>query len=147
VEDLKSTNGLLLNGIRTSGAVIRDGDTITFGGAKSTPFNQRPKPTAKRSIYAYSIHGLFAGPDAPEACRCGNAVLVQPSAATPHETQYASSTTAASTAASRKRQKLAHGALQTADSVKLNPLLDNVHVPKLRRCVCVCGWVRVCVRE
>lgn len=56
IEDLQSTNGLLHNGIRTSEAFLNDGDTITFGGAKSADFNQPPQPTATKSIYVYSCH-------------------------------------------------------------------------------------------
>jgi hypothetical protein len=56
VEDLQSTNGLLHNGIRASEAFLNDGDTITFGGAKSAAFNQPPQPTATKSIYVYSCH-------------------------------------------------------------------------------------------
>ena len=56
LEDLQSTNGTQLNGVKVSQAVLADGDVITFGGAKRTALNNRPGPNAKRSIYIYSFH-------------------------------------------------------------------------------------------
>ena len=42
--DLKSTNGILHNGVRVSEVQLSDGDIITFGGGKSTELNARPAP-------------------------------------------------------------------------------------------------------
>ena len=60
LEDLQSTNGTQLNGVKVSQAVLADGDVITFGGAKSTALNKRPGPKAVKSIYTYSFHSLQA---------------------------------------------------------------------------------------
>jgi hypothetical protein len=57
IQDLQSTNGTQVNGLKVSHAGLQGGDVITFGGAKSTALNQRPGPNAKQSIYTYSFHG------------------------------------------------------------------------------------------
>ena len=47
VVDLQSTNGLLVNGVKKGEATLRDGDTITFGGARGCAHEQRPGPKVR----------------------------------------------------------------------------------------------------
>ena len=42
VLDVGSTNGLLVNGVKRSEAVLHDGDIVTFGGARGCEIDQRP---------------------------------------------------------------------------------------------------------
>ena len=42
VRDVGSTNGLLVNGVKRSEAVLQDGDIVTFGGARGCEIDQRP---------------------------------------------------------------------------------------------------------
>ena len=54
VKDLDSKNGVLYNGVRVREAALLEGDIVTFGGSKSTPFGAMPSTKAVRSrIYVY----------------------------------------------------------------------------------------------
>ena len=53
--DLKSTNGVLYNGIKVTEANLSNNDIVTFGGAKSTTVGAMPREKALRSIYVYKF--------------------------------------------------------------------------------------------
>ena len=58
LRDSKSTNGVLLNGVRVSDAVLKDGDTITFGGARTIAVGDsiaRAGNAIVKSIYVYKF--------------------------------------------------------------------------------------------
>ena len=56
ITDQASTNGCMLNGVRVNVAKLSDGDTITFGGCKTTKIGQIPSEKAKSSIYTFTVH-------------------------------------------------------------------------------------------
>ena len=61
ITDQASTNGCMLNGVRVNVAKLSDGDTITFGGCKTTKIGQIPSEQSKPSIYTFTVHYLDGG--------------------------------------------------------------------------------------
>ena len=51
IEDTKSTNGILVNGVKKAKATLQEGDMITFGGARQCEFDQKPRAEVCRSCY------------------------------------------------------------------------------------------------
>lgn len=49
LKDQQSTNGIIHNGVRVSEVLLAHGDSITFGGARSTALGSRPGPQVSNS--------------------------------------------------------------------------------------------------
>ena len=61
ITDQASTNGCMLNGVRVKVAKLSDGDTITFGGCKTTEIGEIPSEVQVKSIYTFTVHYLDGG--------------------------------------------------------------------------------------
>ena len=51
----RSTNGVLVNGVRVKHARLRHGDRITLGGGRSAKFGRMPSSKAVASPYVFEV--------------------------------------------------------------------------------------------
>ena len=67
VRDLKSMNGLQVNGVRVQDALLRSDDVLTFGGASKCEVGAQPSSRLIKSIWQFKVTGMPAGPQALSA--------------------------------------------------------------------------------